>query len=172
VAERPVVLPPVLEREVRYAGICQRAPGIRARVFALGRRDQIRAAPPSIAGNGQDLDSGGGGGRTQPGTASRRIAAAQLKRQAGKIRPAFLAGTLGAAASVASFGQNAPPSPCPHAEEPRVCSRVSSPPGLTRGSIMLRKNFFRRRWIAGSSPAMTDAGPPHPSRRAHARSLL
>src|SRR5262245_204187 len=30
-----------------------------------------------------------------------------------------------------------------------------SPAGLTRGSIVLRKNSLRRRWMAGSSPAMT-----------------
>jgi hypothetical protein len=34
--------------------------------------------------------------------------------------------------------------------------RHSSCPGLTRASINLRKNIFRRRWIAGSSPAMTE----------------
>jgi hypothetical protein len=37
----------------------------------------------------------------------------------------------------------------PHAEEPRLCSRLRSPPDLIRGSIILRKEFFRRRWIAG-----------------------
>ena len=31
----------------------------------------------------------------------------------------------------------------------------ASPAGLTRASITLRKNFLRRGWIAGSSPAMT-----------------
>src|SRR5262249_29081197 len=34
-------------------------------------------------------------------------------------------------------------------------SPTTSPAGLTRGSIVLRKNFPRRGWIAGSSPAMT-----------------
>src|SRR5436190_16522727 len=34
-------------------------------------------------------------------------------------------------------------------------SAHSSPAGLTRGSIIFRKNLLRRRWIAGSSPAMT-----------------
>ena len=34
-------------------------------------------------------------------------------------------------------------------------STGASPPGLTRGSIPLRKTFLQRRWIAGSSPAMT-----------------
>src|SRR5262249_62261773 len=33
----------------------------------------------------------------------------------------------------------------------------ASPAGLTRGSIVLRETFLRRRWIAGSSPAMTRA---------------
>jgi len=33
-----------------------------------------------------------------------------------------------------------------------------SPAGLTRGSISFAKTFSRRRWIAGSSPAMTDEG--------------
>jgi hypothetical protein len=29
---------------------------------------------------------------------------------------------------------------------------------MTRASIHLRKTIFRRRWIAGSSPAMTEWG--------------
>src|SRR5215470_4400169 len=33
----------------------------------------------------------------------------------------------------------------------------TSPAGLTRGSIILVRPFLRRRWIAGSSPAMTTA---------------
>src|SRR5262249_6343389 len=72
VAERPVALPPVVKREARHAIIGQRIPRIRARVFALGRRDQIGKAPSSIAGNGQDLDSGRTGGRTRLGTDIRR----------------------------------------------------------------------------------------------------
>src|SRR5262249_7422379 len=68
VAERPVALPPVVKREARHAITGQRIPRIRARVFALGRRDQIGKAPSSIAGNGQDLDSGRTGGRTRLGT--------------------------------------------------------------------------------------------------------
>jgi len=34
-----------------------------------------------------------------------------------------------------------------------------SPAGLTRGSIILRKKFLRRRWMPGSSPGMTDKRP-------------
>src|SRR6266446_9121563 len=45
----------------------------------------------------------------------------------------------------------------PHAEEPHLCGRLPSPPELIRGSIILRKKFFRSGWIAGSSPAMTPA---------------
>src|SRR3954449_6075786 len=33
-----------------------------------------------------------------------------------------------------------------------------SPAGLTRGSIFFARTFLQRGWIAGSSPAMTDAG--------------
>jgi quinoprotein dehydrogenase-associated probable ABC transporter substrate-binding protein len=36
-----------------------------------------------------------------------------------------------------------------------VMNTQLSPPGLTRGSIFLRHKVLRRRWIAGSSPAMT-----------------
>src|SRR5262245_31018174 len=32
---------------------------------------------------------------------------------------------------------------------------ATSPPGLTRGSILFAEGFLQRRWIAGSSPAMT-----------------
>jgi hypothetical protein len=32
---------------------------------------------------------------------------------------------------------------------------AASPAGLTRGSILFASKFLRRRWIAGSSPAMT-----------------
>ena len=32
---------------------------------------------------------------------------------------------------------------------------ATSPPGLTRGSILFAQRFLQRRWIAGSSPAMT-----------------
>jgi hypothetical protein len=39
----------------------------------------------------------------------------------------------------------------------RAYARAASPAGLTRGSITLQKTFLRRRWIAGSSPAMTVA---------------
>jgi hypothetical protein len=36
-----------------------------------------------------------------------------------------------------------------------VMNTHPSPPGLTRGSIFLRQKVLRRKWIAGSSPAMT-----------------
>src|SRR6516162_1987243 len=32
---------------------------------------------------------------------------------------------------------------------------ATSPPGLTRGSILFAEGFLQRRWIDGSSPAMT-----------------
>jgi len=51
-------------RRARHGSISQRLPRVRARVFALGRRDQIGTAPPSLAGNGQDVGSGGTGTRT------------------------------------------------------------------------------------------------------------
>src|SRR6266536_3611860 len=42
------------------------------------------------------------------------------------------------------------------AGEGRTCRPCdASPAGLTRGSILFAKDFLRRRWIAGSSPAMT-----------------
>src|SRR5215472_9683881 len=41
----------------------------------------------------------------------------------------------------------------------------ASPAGLTRGSIILGEKFLRRRWMAGSSPAMTTSLPLHRLRR-------
>src|SRR5262249_61766083 len=35
------------------------------------------------------------------------------------------------------------------------CISTTSPPGLTRGSIISSQEVLPRRWIAGSSPAMT-----------------
>src|SRR5262249_36085674 len=41
---------------------------------------------------------------------------------------------------------------------------LASPAGLTRGSILFVKDFLRRGWIAGSSPAMTREGLAHVDR--------
>jgi hypothetical protein len=48
----------------RHSRISQRISRVRARMFALGRRDPIGTASPSIAGNGQDLDASGISART------------------------------------------------------------------------------------------------------------
>src|SRR5262245_55885673 len=39
--------------------------------------------------------------------------------------------------------------------KPRAYPSTLSLPGLTRQSILLRKDFLRRRWMRGSSPRMT-----------------
>ncbi len=70
-----------------HAVISRRIPRIRARVFALGRREQIGTAPPSPAGNGADLAAGRRGGRRQPH--SRSSTAAQRKSAARKITAAL-----------------------------------------------------------------------------------
>src|SRR5215469_244256 len=50
----------------------------------------------------------------------------------------------------------------PTSASPALSAELPSPPGSTRGSIISSQEVLRRRWIAGSSPAMTNAGAPYP----------
>ena len=98
--------PQLRPEAARHGDISRGIPRLRARVFALGRRDQVGTAPPSIAGNGQDLDSGGSRGRTWLGSDS----PAQRKVSTRKIAAVLVEER--AALS------------CPHAEEPRLKRRA------------------------------------------------
>ena len=94
--------PQLRPEAARHGNISRGIPRLRARVFALGRRDQVGTAPPSIVGNGQDLDSGGSRSRTWLGSDS----PAQRKVSGRKITAVLVEER--AALS------------CPHAEEPRL----------------------------------------------------
>src|SRR5262249_20910543 len=114
VAQRPVALPSCSSCGARHGSISQRPPRVRAGVFALGWRDQVGPAPPSLAGNGQDLGSGGTGARTQRDRGGNTPP--QLQIQAAKIRPATVGG-------VGVHGANESERVAsPHAEEPYLFS--------------------------------------------------
>jgi hypothetical protein len=57
----------------------------------------------------------------------------------------------------------------PYLASPALSAVLASPPGLTRGSILFAKKLLRRRWIAGSSPAMTNPDSSYYTRHPGAR---